>query len=60
MSQPFIGSEAVAAGDIPKSALRRRFTRLLPDGYVAAGTELNAQGWARGRLATAADPDRHL
>lgn len=47
MSQPFIGSEAVAAGDITKSALRRRFTRLLPDVYVAAGTELNAQGWAR-------------
>ncbi len=49
MNQPFIGSEAVAAGDITKTALRRRFTRVFfpPDVYVAAGTELDAQGRAR-------------
>lgn len=47
MSEPFIGSEAVAAGDITKSSLRRRFTRLFPDVYVLAGAEPTAQELAR-------------
>lgn len=47
MSEPFIGSAAVAAGDITKSSLRRHFTRLFPDVYVRAGTEPTAQDLAR-------------
>lgn len=37
---PFIGSEAVAAGDLAKSALRTRYDRLFRDVYVPPGTEL--------------------
>ncbi|MBB3601660.1 hypothetical protein FHT40_001293 [Mycolicibacterium sp. BK556] len=47
MSEPFIGSEAVAAGDITKSSLRRRFTRLFPDVYVPSGFEPTARDLAR-------------
>jgi very-short-patch-repair endonuclease len=48
MSEPFIGSDAVAAGDVTKSSLRRRYTRLFPDVYVVAGAEPTAQDLARG------------
>ncbi len=48
MSEPFIGSEAIAAGDITKSSLRRRYIRLFPDVYVVAGAEPTAQDLARG------------
>ena len=48
MSEPFIGSDAIAAGDIAKSSLRRRYTRLFPDVYVVAGAEPTAQDLARG------------
>ena len=34
MSEPFIGSEAVAAGALTKTALRSRCRRLFPDVYV--------------------------
>lgn len=34
MSEPFRGSEAVAAGALSKSALRNRYRRLFPDVYV--------------------------
>lgn len=34
MSYPFIGSEAVAAGALSKSALRSRYARIFPDVYV--------------------------
>jgi len=47
MSHPFIGSEAVAAGQIVKSALRRRYTRLFPDVYVGIGVEPTAEMLAR-------------
>ncbi|APE18133.1 hypothetical protein BOH72_25535 [Mycobacterium sp. WY10] len=47
MSDPFIGSEAIAAGDLDKSALRRRYTRLFPDVYVPASAEPTAQDLAR-------------
>ncbi|WP_319429779.1 DUF559 domain-containing protein [Mycobacterium sp. RTGN5] len=47
MSEPFIGSEAIAAGEITKSSLRRRFRRLFPDVYVVAGAEPTAQDLAR-------------
>jgi hypothetical protein len=47
MSHPFIGSEAVAAGQIVKSALRRRYTRLFPDVYVSIGVEPTAEMLAR-------------
>lgn len=40
MPGPFIGSEAVAAGEVTKSALRTRYDRLFRDVYVAPGTEL--------------------
>jgi very-short-patch-repair endonuclease len=40
MAEPFIGSEAVAQGDIVKSALRTRYTKLFRDVYVTPGTEL--------------------
>jgi hypothetical protein len=50
MSEPFIGSEAVASGHIVKSALRTRYTKLFRDVYVSPGTELTPQvraqaGW---------------
>jgi hypothetical protein len=47
MSEPFIGSEAIAAGEITKSSLRRHFRRLFPDVYVVAGAEPTAQDLAR-------------
>jgi Protein of unknown function (DUF559) len=40
MAEPFIGSEAVANGDIVKSALRTRYTKLFRDVYVSSGAEL--------------------
>lgn len=40
MGDPFVGSEAVANGELPKSALRTRYTRMFRDVYVSPGTEL--------------------
>ncbi|MGV0816186.1 hypothetical protein ABQF34_29895 [Mycolicibacterium boenickei] len=40
MGEPFVGSEAVANGEIRKSALRTKYTRVFRDVYVAPGTEL--------------------
>lgn len=40
MGEPFIGSEAVAAGKATHSQLRRRYTRVFRDVYVIEGTEL--------------------
>jgi len=40
MGEPFIGSEAVAAGEMTHSQLRRRYTRVFRDVYVIEGTEL--------------------
>ncbi|WP_068188610.1 DUF559 domain-containing protein [Mycobacterium sp. UM_CSW] len=40
MAEPFIGSEAVANGEIVKSALRTHYTKLLRDVYVNPGAEL--------------------
>ena len=40
MAEPFIGSEAVANGDVVKSALRTRHTKLFRDVYVRPGAEL--------------------
>jgi hypothetical protein len=40
MAEPFIGSEAVANGDVVKSALRTRYTKLFRDVYVCSGAEL--------------------
>lgn len=40
MGEPFVGSEAVASGDVVKSALRTRYTRVFRDVYVTPGTEL--------------------
>jgi very-short-patch-repair endonuclease len=50
MGEPFIGSEAVASGVLAKSALRTRYTKVFPDVYVGAETELTPQlrahaGW---------------
>jgi very-short-patch-repair endonuclease len=40
MAERFIGSEAVANGDVIKSALRTRYIKLFRDVYVAPGAEL--------------------
>ncbi|OBK26007.1 hypothetical protein A5634_25100 [Mycobacterium asiaticum] len=43
MSEPFVGSEAVANGDVSKSALRTRYRRLLPNVYVGPHVELTSE-----------------
>lgn len=40
MAEPFIGSEAVANGEVVKSALRTHYRKLLRDVYVDPGAEL--------------------
>ena len=40
MVEPFIGSEAVASGEVIKSALRTRYTKLFRDVYVSQGAAL--------------------
>lgn len=40
MGEPFIGSEAVAAGVTTHNELRRRYTRVFRDVYVSHGTDL--------------------
>lgn len=47
MAQPFIGSEAVAKGDLVKSALRTRYDRLLRDVYLVKHAELTPEVLAR-------------
>jgi hypothetical protein len=47
VAEPFIGSEAVATGEVLKSALRTKHTKLFPDVYVSRGAELTAQVRAR-------------
>jgi hypothetical protein len=47
MGEPFIGSEAVAAGETTDSQLRRRYTRVFRDVYVIEGTELTPKLRAR-------------
>lgn len=42
MGEPFIGSEAVARGDVTKGQLCTRYTRLLRDVYVDSGVEVTA------------------
>jgi very-short-patch-repair endonuclease len=42
MAEPFIGSEAVAAGALTKSQLARRFRRLYPDVYVVRDVHVDA------------------
>lgn len=42
MGDPFIGSEAVAAGRLSPYALRSRFVALHPDVYLPAGTDVTA------------------
>ncbi|WP_304111929.1 hypothetical protein [Mycolicibacterium bacteremicum] len=37
--QPFIGSEALAAGTLTRGVLRARYTAILPNVYVPKGTE---------------------
>jgi very-short-patch-repair endonuclease len=40
MAEPFIGSEAVANGNVLKSALRTHYTKLFRDVYFSPGAEL--------------------
>lgn len=40
MAEPFIGSEAVASGDVTKSALRTRYAKLFRDVYINTDAEL--------------------
>lgn len=42
MAQPFIGSEALAAGRLTPYQLRSRFVAVHPDVYLPRGVELNA------------------
>jgi hypothetical protein len=42
MGQPFIGSEAVAAGRLTKYVLRRRYAAIYPDVYLSRDTALTA------------------
>lgn len=42
MREPFIGSEALAAGTLTRYRLRSRFVALHPDVYVDPATELTA------------------
>lgn len=47
MGEPFVGSAAVARGEVLKSALRTRYTRAFRDVYVSPGTELTPEVRAR-------------
>jgi hypothetical protein len=47
VAEPFIGSEAVATGEILKSALRTKYTKLFRDVYVNRGTEVTPHVLAR-------------
>lgn len=47
MNWPIRGSEAVAAGALPKSALRSRYTRLFPDVYLNRGLDVTPVVLAR-------------
>ena len=47
MGDPFIGSEAVAAGRLSPYALRSRFVALYPDVYLAPDSEITAVTRAR-------------
>jgi len=42
MAEPFIGSEALAAGAVTPYQLRTRFDAIHPDVYIARGSELTA------------------
>lgn len=42
MAEPFIGSEAVAAGRVTPHALRRRFAAVHRDVFISRGTDVNA------------------
>jgi hypothetical protein len=42
MDEPFLGSEAVAAGVLTRPALRRGYTALHQDVYIVNGTEISA------------------
>jgi hypothetical protein len=50
MMEPFIGSEAVAAGILNKAELAARYRRLFPDVYVMREADVDAKvraiaGW---------------
>jgi hypothetical protein len=50
MREPFVGSEAVARGDVVESALRTRYVKLFRDVYISPGAELTPRvraeaGW---------------
>jgi hypothetical protein len=47
MGEPFIGSEAVAAGVLTPYALRSKFAALYPDVYASRGAEVTADERAR-------------
>jgi hypothetical protein len=47
MGEPFIGSEAIASGDMARSTLRSQYTKVFHDVYVSAGTELTPPVRAR-------------
>jgi very-short-patch-repair endonuclease len=47
VAEPFIGSEAIATGEVVRSALRTKYTKLFPGVYVSRGAEPTAQVRAR-------------
>ncbi len=47
MGEPFIGSEALAAGAMTKSQLATRYRRLFPDVYVERGVEVTTESRAK-------------
>lgn len=47
MAEPFLGSEALAAGRLTRGGLAAAHTRLYPDVYLANGIEVNAVDRAR-------------
>jgi hypothetical protein len=47
MAEPFIGSEAVAAGALTKTQLTTRCQRLFPDVYVLRDVDVDARGRAK-------------
>jgi hypothetical protein len=49
MAEPFIGSEAVANGEVVKSALRTRYAKLFRGVYVSPGVEVTPLVRARAR-----------
>lgn len=47
MGEPFLGSEAIAGGQLTRHALRSKYVAIYPDVYIPAGTEVTGVQRAR-------------